>query len=225
MIKLQAIKRVRRRFRYDPSLVLYLPLYELDGASFMSKDAYGHLCTVTGALWTPYGRIFAGGDDFIELLGVTTQLNFTSGDFSMIAPIKVDDSTLKEYIFSRGAVSATGYRWWLETNGAIYFTTHQAAAQQHTSSDAGKVVTATWQTLGVSRSGASVKLYNNGIDATSTAGNHTNPASSSETVKIGIHNDKIASPFYGTMNFVLVYSKALTQPEHMNIHLVATKWR
>ena len=50
----------------DPALVLDLPLYKLDGASFMSKDAYGHLCTVTGALWTPYGRSFDGSDDNIS---------------------------------------------------------------------------------------------------------------------------------------------------------------
>ena len=54
-------------FIFDPSMVLYLPLYELDGASFMSKDAYGHLCTVTGALWTSQGRDFDGIDDSITL--------------------------------------------------------------------------------------------------------------------------------------------------------------
>ena len=54
-------------FIFDPSLVLYLPLYQPDGASFASRDAYGHLCTVTGALWTPQGRTFDGADDIIDL--------------------------------------------------------------------------------------------------------------------------------------------------------------
>jgi len=58
--------RIKRDFIFDPSLVLYLPLYELDGKSFMSRDAYGHLCTVTGALWRPNGRYFDGSDDFIS---------------------------------------------------------------------------------------------------------------------------------------------------------------
>ena len=53
-------------FIFDPSLVLYLPLYELDGASFISKDANGHLCTVTGALWRPNGHYFDGTDDKID---------------------------------------------------------------------------------------------------------------------------------------------------------------
>jgi len=52
-------------FISDPSLVLYLPLYQLDGTAFTSKDAYGHLCTVNGALWRPGGRHFDGLDDEI----------------------------------------------------------------------------------------------------------------------------------------------------------------
>ena len=69
-------------FIFDPSLVLYLPLYELDGASFMSADAYGHLCTISGALWTPRGRSFDGSDDKISC-GTPSALNFGAGSFTI----------------------------------------------------------------------------------------------------------------------------------------------
>ncbi len=59
--------RPGRGFIFDPSLVLYLPLHKLDGASIMSCDAYGHLCSVTGALWTPNGREFDASDDKITV--------------------------------------------------------------------------------------------------------------------------------------------------------------
>jgi len=59
-------------FIFDPSLVLYLPLYKLDGASFMSKDKHGHLCTVTGALWRPNGHCFDGTDDNIDCGSATS---------------------------------------------------------------------------------------------------------------------------------------------------------
>jgi hypothetical protein len=49
----------------DPSLVLFLPLYQLDGAAIISKDAYGRLCSVSGASWRPDGRYFDGVDDEI----------------------------------------------------------------------------------------------------------------------------------------------------------------
>jgi len=68
-------------FIYDPSLVLYLPLYELDGASFASRDAYGHLCTVTGAGWRPNGSYFDGSDDLINC-GTGASLQFT-GSFTV----------------------------------------------------------------------------------------------------------------------------------------------
>jgi len=55
--------KATRDFIFDPSLALYLPLYQLDGASFMSKDKHGHLCTVTGAVWQLFGRYCDGIDD------------------------------------------------------------------------------------------------------------------------------------------------------------------
>lgn len=58
-------------FIFDPSLVLYLPLHELAGSSFKSRDACGHLGTVTGALWRPNGRSFDGMDDYIACGGST----------------------------------------------------------------------------------------------------------------------------------------------------------
>ena len=64
-------------FVHDPSLVLYLPFHKLDGGSFMSRDAYGHLSTVTGAIWTPYGRSFDGVDDMIQIVPATMPTTVT----------------------------------------------------------------------------------------------------------------------------------------------------
>ena len=46
---------------------LWLPLHRLDDSSFISADGSGHLCTVTGATWTPQGRSFDGTDDIITV--------------------------------------------------------------------------------------------------------------------------------------------------------------
>lgn len=54
-------------FIRDPSLVLYLPLYLLDGSNFADRSAYGHLCTNHGSIWTPRGRDFDGLDDWVSL--------------------------------------------------------------------------------------------------------------------------------------------------------------
>ena len=45
-------------YAFDPSCVLFLPLYRLDGDSFASKDKYGRACVNHGSVWTPQGRKF-----------------------------------------------------------------------------------------------------------------------------------------------------------------------
>jgi len=53
--------------------VLYLPLYRLDGSpSIRSQDAFGHVCTVTGATWGTTGRTFGGnGDNIVTASAIT----------------------------------------------------------------------------------------------------------------------------------------------------------
>jgi len=50
----------------DTNLVLFLPLYELDGVSIRDKSAYSRICTVTGAAFQSQGRLFDGADDQID---------------------------------------------------------------------------------------------------------------------------------------------------------------
>ena len=70
--------QIQEEFALDPNLVLYLPLWKRDGATFVSDDARGYVCTVTGSLWTLQGRYFDGTDDIItapdhSALGLTSQ--------------------------------------------------------------------------------------------------------------------------------------------------------
>ena len=43
-------------------LVLWLPLYRLQGGSIYSEEGQRHLCTVIGAIWGSQGRILDGDD-------------------------------------------------------------------------------------------------------------------------------------------------------------------
>ena len=74
------MKKVREipSFVHDPSCVLYIPLWKRDGNTFISDDAFGHLCTVTGATWGTQGRLM-DGDDYITIpfnsaLNIATEL-------------------------------------------------------------------------------------------------------------------------------------------------------
>ncbi len=73
------------------SCELYVPLWHpiTSVSPFTSLDKNSHICTVTGTVWTPDGRIF-DGDDYITV-PTDASLNVGTGDFSVEAVISVDD--------------------------------------------------------------------------------------------------------------------------------------
>ena len=202
-------------------LVLYLPLWALKDSAFKSVDAYKTTATVSGAtcIWLPNGRNFTTATpDYIEILAAaSTRLDFTSGDFSLVARVKIDVYEQHHNVFVRGLFDADGYEFRISVNGQLYFRTNQAAANQVSSSAAGDIVAATWYTIGVSRSGTSVKLYRNGVDRTTTSGTHINPLTSPKNLRIGA-NDTGALPLDGIIQDVFAYNRALSAGEHLDIH-------
>lgn len=98
--------RMTKDFIFDPSLVLYLPLHELDGASFISRDAAGHLVTRTGALWRPNGHYFDGDDKLT--VPDHTGFNFgTTGDLTLAFWFKKPTpDTLQRVIYKSAAAGA-----------------------------------------------------------------------------------------------------------------------
>ena len=108
-------------FRYDPSLVLYLPLWKRDGASFISDDAYGHTVTVTGALWGLNGRDFDKIDNLINCGSAPSIDNIFDGGGTVIAWIKPDSGGENDHgiIFDKMGGSA----------GCNYYLTGEAAGK------------------------------------------------------------------------------------------------
>ncbi len=208
----------------DPSCVLYLPLHRLDGASFMSKDAYGHLCTVTGALWTPKGRSFDGVDDYINC-GSNAIFNFTSGDFTLGIWYQATTFGDANYrLLKRGSWQVDG--WVLYAAGVgkgekIFFETNQLGASQITATAGSTIAVDTFYHIMVTRSGTSVLIYLGGVDATDTEATHTNPATCSDDLEIGTAG---AASLVGRVGEVWIYNRALTPLEIMR-HFLATKWR
>ena len=99
-------------FICSPSLVLYLPLHELDGSSFMSRDAYGHLCTVTGALWRLDGHYFDGSDDRITIANhsvINPTAHFTIELWAYLDPLAPVLDGTNCYLFDSGNYSTEGF--------------------------------------------------------------------------------------------------------------------
>jgi len=211
----------------DPTLVLYYPFWyqhgDMTGNPIYSYDKGRYSGTVQGAVWGSEGkgRIFAGGDDYIELTNAA--MNFTSGDFSILSWIKVPNVTGQKMILCRGVAATDGY-YFSTSSDALLVETFNDTGTQSTTTAAVSLIANTWHCCGMTRSGASVKIYIEGVDATDTAGVHVNPKTCSRTVKIGIYDTKVHVPFYGTMGEVLVYSRQLPASEILNYYL-SMKWR
>ena len=128
-------------------------------------------------------------------------------------------------IFCRGFYQADGYYFQISSGGAFYFITNQAGANQATETAAGRILVNTWYILGVTRAGAVVKLYRNGVDVTDISGSHINPKTCTRTPKIGIYDDKSSNAFNdGLIGEVLAYNRTLN-PLEMQHNDLATKWR
>lgn len=212
--------RPGRDFIFDPSLVLYLPLHKLDGASIMSRDPYGHLCSVTGALWTPNGREFDGIDDEIDC-GNNSILDFTSGDFSIDLWINQASSPLDNaYIINRGNYNLSGwYIWfWNAGNEMQFYTNQDTPGVQSTTMD---MTFDTWLHLALVRSGTVATWYQNTVDVTKNHGIHIDPTSVSQALKIGAFP---SDDFKGTIGEVRIYNRVLT-PLEIQRNYLATKWR
>ena len=204
---------------HDPNLVLYLPLYKLDGSSMMSQDSYGHLCSVAGALWTPTGRSFDGVDDRI-----TTPINGTDGpQITVVFWARANTLPFGGYCFILdNSPGSQGYMVRGDNGTSVmrinaYMT---GSGLKNCSADIPDTnfhfytaqIAATFIRIKVDSGGWSTNAFSSDTLVLS-----------SDTIKIGASVEG-GSAWKGYIGEVMVYSRLLTEPE-IQRHYLATKWR
>ena len=210
-----------KQFFYDPSLVLYLPLYQLDGASFMSRDACGHLCAVTGALWTPQGRYFDGVDDYINALHHAS-LDCTAITVEVWTKISGYPATDWTDFVCKGDYKGWGIR--VLSSGELWATfggtpNNKACRISLTSS------LDTWYHLAATDVvNGNIVPYLNGTMGTPVAMTTDTQFNSIHPVDIGTGKIVAVPYFKGLVGEVRIYSRALT-PLEIQRNYLATKWR
>ena len=204
-------------FRNDPSCVLYLPLYKLDGNVIADKSAYGHLCTVTGAVWTPQGYSFDGTDDIIKV-DAHTALEI-AGHITILAWAKIDpDVGLSGHILTKGAdndyqmfVSSNKYRASLNNVGVQLFPNTPANLNDNV-----------FRLWGLTYDLTTIRGYLNYTQIASLA---YSTAITTSATQVGIGNRlNSTTDFFGVIGEVWIYNRALNPLEIQRIYL-ATKWR
>lgn len=186
-------------------LLLYLPLWALKGSPFKSVDAYGHTCTVIGALWTPQGRTFDHSDDDIDTGDPIDVLN----DYTLEAWIKranTDDEYLtimsnidgaNGYIFDIwGAVGADLDKLGFNSGGDWFYST-------------GTIADTNWHHAVVSLSATNVYTFYLDKAADGT-GAGTITSSSSVNCFIGQQGAGDINVYRGTIGEVRIYNRVLS---------------
>ncbi len=212
---------VGRDFILDPSLVLYLPLYKLDGASIMSRDAYGHLCTVTGALWTPRGRDFDGSDDVINC-GSEPSIDFTTDDDIIIeAWVKSDKGADEFPAGHNGGITTKSYSLVLSIHNTQWRFFNDLTTGG-VSCYFGSVEKDVWVHLLAIRKPHFWATYKNGLYVAGDTPELDWKDFPANNLVIGMYS---AVYFDGLIGEVRIYKGKVLTPLEIQHHYLAAKWR
>jgi len=204
-------------FILDPSLVLYMPLYELDGASFVSKDTYGHLCTVTGALWRPEGRSFDGSDDDIDC---GSNIALATRSFTLEAWTKRGAAGGYHFIISQGVNVNYQLIYFRYNSDDTFFWTFKGDSHKTSNSYLDLNTWVHWVGTYDVETNALVLYRNGNIVMIATA---TQDYSGSSNFYVG-ESAITGQNFNGLIGEIRVYTRPLTTQEIRHNYL-ATKWR
>lgn len=209
--------------RAGDGCVLYLPGQDdPQSAIIRDRSGNGYDAAITGATWTRHGKglwhLSMDGDDY---LSITTPANlaFTTEDFSIVARVYFDNLTADSALVEQATWNVKGYFLQVGLDQKIYLYTIQAGVSQSTSSTA-SVTTGAWHTLGISRTGASVKTFYEGADITSSAGTHIDPVSAADVdFTIGYSVALAGRYLNGDLALLTVFrGKSLTAVEQNDWH-------
>jgi len=215
---------------FDSSLALYLPLHELDGASFQSKDAYGHMCTVAGASWRRGGRQFDGIDDYLDI-GDVTLFDDASQPITFSLWVKPVDfaspgSQMLLDKFDGGSqcgFTITAYA----ATGTVLFGIKSGSWMQARSAGSlpDNVFTRIDVTYNGSKSANGVRIHFNAVADTVVPVIDNGPNNDiSNNISMQVAARQNTYHFGGTIGELWIFRKVLTQPE-ISAHYLATKWR
>lgn len=157
--------------------------------------------------------------DYVTIPNAHTQLGFVAEDFSIIARIRPESLVTWHHFIMRGDTSTDGWAFYCRNDGRVQFSTFQALARQDTLGGVANIAINTWYTIGMSRAGATVTLYVNGIDITIVPAVHINPLPSPQDCRICSSTPAGTFTFDGLMEFMRVFrGVALTLSEHLAWH-------
>ena len=208
----------------DPGLVLYMPLYRVDGASVMSSDAYGWQGNATGAQWQPDGRAFDGIDDYIAL---PDNLLAGASRWTIMLWLKAYDITTNNLSPIGGSLGEWNAIPHLRHVNSKYQISvlHSSEFIVQNKSVSGDVLLDQWENVCFLYDGFDCLFYRSGIltDMLSALDGKSLDNSTINSRLGGGHNTS-SKAYSGTMGEVLIFNRTLTSQEVQQIYHI-TRWK
>jgi len=227
MPPLDVVGRLDDRVLFDPPELgtkLYVPFLPGGGDVLFDRSPYGAHGAISNAQWTGPPDSFLEFDytipSYVEIPASYDQLDFTSGEFSIVMRVYVNTPRDFSRLLSRGRSSVDGHFFFMDHRGVLEFRTSQLGAAQRTWTDVGVVTNSSLQTIGLTRDGANVTLLRNGVDVTDTPGTHIDPATSARSFKIGVDRTLGGHGLDGKVQFLLIAGRAFSVYDHQRWHRI-----
>jgi len=223
-------------FIFDPSLVLYLPLHRLAGASFMSRDKHGHLCTVTGALWRPDGRSFDGEDDYIEMPDFAAYKELNGKDLSSFVWFRTSLDVNTNFRLLIGTYTTltlgppTPNQSWVlgyghnsdpNQNVVLCNCRRDNAAETVNAEGTTQVNDGNWHYGGFVKRGLDIEAWVDGVKEDTASLTQDGNTDNNQKLRLGV---TYARYLDALISLVMIYNRALT-PLEIQRNYLAAKWR
>ncbi len=194
-----------------------------------------HPFTLSGCVWgslvnvLPYLTLNPAIPDFVQCPGgVSTDVNFTSEDFTLFACVNGNPAGAG-LILDQGRVDVDGWQWFVFGNN-ISLRTNQLGA--HTEIAAvGAFTPSVNQIVAVTRQGGSGQFYVNGLSVVTTLGaglNNAVSAAGGRKLLVGVQENEITNGWrgriYGSECSPKIWNRALTAAEILEITNSIRHW-
>ncbi len=199
-------------------LVGWWPMDEGSGSSTLDQSGGGSVGTWNGtapyyavAKVGNYGGSFDGSTDYLD---VANQTPFTvgTGNFSVIAWVNPSLISGNRMVVKKGDYAVGGYVVWVDSTGAVNFTTNDGT-NVSLASPSGAITVGNWAQIAISvnRTGTTT-IAVNGAQLTTSGSVRPGSINIASDVQVG-HSSPAISYFQGIIDDVRLYNRALSAAE------------